>query len=150
MPGYSTPDYSTAIVDWHSHETTIRSIRRSVFMLEQGVCEALEIDPHDCRYTHALARDDDSNGIATGRLQVNRADGQIGRMAVLRAWRGRGVGSAILNRLLAAAEARDLKRVALHAQLHAKSFYAERGFVEFGGVFMEANIEHIKMTRVLP
>ena len=104
------PGYSTTIVDWHSHETTIRSIRRSVFMLEQGVCEALEIDPHDCRYTHALARDDDANGIATGRLQVNRADGQIGRMAVLRAWRGRGVGSAILNRLLAAAEARDLKR----------------------------------------
>ena len=141
------PDYSTAIVDWPSFEAIIRAIRRTVFMVEQGVSEALEVDPHDCQHTHALAFDDNGNGIATGRLL---ADGQIGRMAVLAAWRGRGVGSAILTCLLDTAEARGLKRVTLNAQTHASAFYAARGFVECGGVFMEAGIEHITMTRALP
>ena len=141
------PDYSTAIVDWPDFEAVICSIRRTVFMVEQGISEALEVDPDDCQHIHALAFDDDGNGIATGRLL---ADGQIGRMAVLAAWRGRGVGSAILTRLLDAAEARGLKRVTLNAQTHARAFYAGRGFVECGGVFMEAGIEHITMTRTLP
>lgn len=96
------PDYSTDIVDWPGHEAVIRSIRRTVFMVEQGVSEALEADPQNCQHTHALAFDDNGNGIATGRLL---ADGQIGRMAVLAAWRGRGVGSAILTRLLDTAAA---------------------------------------------
>ncbi len=141
------PGYTVAIADWRRHETVICAIRRTVFIEEQGVCEALEIDPQDPVHLHALAVDDDGNGIATGRLLVG---GQIGRMAVLESWRGRGVGSAILQRLLDTAEARGLKRVTLNAQTHAKPFYAARGFVEHGGVFMEAGIEHIAMTRPLP
>lgn len=140
-------DYSTAIVDWHNHEAVIRAIRCTVFVEEQGVSEALEVDPRDPQHTHALAFDDRGNGIATGRLL---ADGQIGRMAVLAAWRGRGVGSAILTRLLDTARARGLRRVTLNAQVRARAFYAGRGFAECGGVFMEAGIEHITMTRKLP
>jgi len=140
------PSYCTAIVDWHRHQSVIRAIRHRVFVLEQGVSEDLEIDPSDCRHTHALAFDADRNGIATGRLL---ADGRIGRMAVLEAWRRRGVGGAILQCLLDAARSRGLKAVALNAQVHARAFYAGRGFVERGGVFMEAGIEHIAMTRAL-
>lgn len=141
------PDYSIAIADWNRHTAVIRSIRRTVFIIEQGVSETLEVDPEDGLHTHALARDERGDGIATGRLL---ADGQIGRLAVLAAWRGRGVGSAILTRLIDTAETRGLKCVTLHAQLHAKAFYAARGFIEHGGVFMEAGIEHINMTRALP
>ena len=140
------PAYSTAIVDWDNYHAVILAIRRTVFVVEQGVSEALEIDPHDRRHTHALAFDEGGNGIATGRLL---ADGRIGRMAVLEAWRGRGVGGAVLQRLLDTAGARGLKRVALNAQVSARAFYAARGFVECGEVFMEAGIEHIAMTRAL-
>lgn len=140
------PSYCAAIVDWRRHQSVIRAIRHRVFVLEQGVSEALETDPRDARHTHALAFDADRNGIATGRLL---ADGRIGRMAVLEAWRRRGVGGAILECLLDAARSRGLKAVALNAQVHARAFYAGRGFVERGGVFMEAGIEHIAMTRTL-
>ncbi|MGR3914343.1 MAG: GNAT family N-acetyltransferase [Gammaproteobacteria bacterium] len=148
-------EYSAAIVDWREHHRVMCAIRRAVFINEQGVSEALEIDPHDCMHTHALARDSAGNGIATGRLCAHDAgggagaDGQIGRMAVLAAWRGRGVGGAILTRLLEAADARGMRMVSLHAQTHARAFYAARGFVEYGDIFMEAGIKHIRMSRRL-
>lgn len=140
-------EYSAAIADWRKHHRVICAIRRAVFIDEQGVSEALETDPHDRLHTHALARDSAGNGIATGRLCADGAAGQIGRMAVLQAWRGRGVGGAILAQLLAEAAARGMTSVSLHAQTHARAFYAARGFAECGEVFMEAGIEHIKMTR---
>lgn len=139
-------DYSVSIADWRRDENVIRAIRRDVFIVEQGVSETLELDPQDYQHTHALAHDSASNGIATGRLLD---DGQIGRMAVLAAWRGRGVGNAILECLIDAATVRGLPNVMLHAQIHAQAFYAARGFVATGDVFIEAGIEHIIMTRML-
>ena len=118
-------------------------MRRAVFIDEQGVSEALELDADDHQYTHALAVSDGGDAIATGRL----AGAQIGRMAVLESWRGRGVGKAILRCLIAAAGARNLRRVTLNAQVHAQTFYAANGFVADGEIFMEAGIAHIKMTR---
>ena len=145
-------EYSAAVVDWREHREVISAIRRAVFIDEQGVSEALELDPHDGAHTHALARDSAGNGIATGRLSEHDAGaaGQIGRMAVLKAWRGRGVGGAILAALLEAARERGMVSVSLHAQTHARAFYAARGFAECGETFMEAGIEHIRMTRPLP
>ena len=140
------PEYSIIIADWRRHGAAILTIRRTVFIDEQGVSEALEIDPEDHRHTHALAFDHHGAGIATGRLLADR---QIGRMAVLPAWRGRGVGDAILTRLMETARARGVKRVTLSAQVHARWFYAGRGFTAHGGVFMDAGIEHIAMTREL-
>ena len=142
--------YRTAIVDWQEHEQAIRAIRRAVFVVEQGVCEELEFDSRDSRYTYALAFAADGSAIATGRLQGDGRMGRIGRMAVLKLWRGRGVGRAILKLLLETAAQRGLEVVSLHAQVRAKSFYAEQGFVECGEIFMEAGIEHITMTRFPP
>ena len=92
-------DFTTFIADWREHKTAILSVRRAVFIDEQGVSEALELDADDHQYTHALAVSDGGDAIATGRL----AGAQIGRMAVLESWRGRGVGAAILRCLIAAA-----------------------------------------------
>ena len=145
--------YRTAIVDWQDHEQAIRAIRRTVFVVEQGVCEEIEFDPDDSQYTYALAFAADGSAIATGRLQGDGRMGRmgrIGRMAVLKPWRGRGVGRAILKLLLETATQRGLEVVSLHAQVRAKSFYAGQGFVECGEIFMEAGIEHITMTRVPP
>lgn len=142
--------YRTAIVDWQDHEQAIRAIRRTVFVVEQGVCEEIEFDSHDSRHTYALAFAADGSAIATGRLQGDGRMGRIGRMAVLKPWRGRGVGRAILKLLLETAAQRGLEVVSLHAQVRVKSFYAGQGFVECGEIFMEAGIEHITMTRVPP
>src|SRR5690606_36411215 len=64
--------------------------------------------------------------------------------------RGRGIGEALLEALVAHARARGWPEVSLHAQLHALPFYARTGFVPCGPVFSEAGIDHRLMVRRLP
>ena len=84
--------------------------------------------------------------IGCGRLLP---DGHVGRMAVLASWRGRGVGAALLTRLVAAAQARGDARVVLNAQVQAMPFYARFGFAPVGAPFVEAGIPHQAMARAL-
>ncbi len=137
------------IVGWQDAAALLRTVRLSVFVYEQGVPESLEWDAHDADAIHALAVDADGAPIGTGRLTVHPPLGHIGRMAVLKPWRGRGVGSAVLARLLAEARARGITRVVLNAQTHALPFYRRHGFVAEGQEFVDAGIPHYRMTRVL-
>ena len=107
---------------------------------------ALEWDGEDARAFHLLAVSDGGDPIATARLL---ATGQIGRMAVLPAWRGRGVGRAMLIRLLEHIERNHLPSPFLHAQTSALGFYAKLGFVAEGERFMDAGIPHVHM-RYMP
>ena len=75
----------------------------------------------------------------------DRRVGHIGRMAVLAPWRGRGVGSAILRRLIDAARERGDGEIVLAAQIQAIAFYRAHQFVEEGEVFLEAGIAHRRM-----
>jgi predicted GNAT family N-acyltransferase len=126
---------------WAQQQRGASALRRQVFVLEQGVPEALELDDMDAVSLHALACDD--NGpVATGRLLP---DGHIGRMAVRRDARGAGVGSAVLCALMERARQRGDREVVLHAQMAAQDFYARHGFEPEGEVFMDAGIEHIAM-----
>lgn len=127
-----------------AHEAT--PIRHAVFVQEQGVPAAIELDEWDPLSLHAIARDGDGRAIGTGRLLP---DGHIGRMAVLRAARGSGAGTAILLALMDAARERGHREVVLNAQTHAASFYRRLGFVEEGDVFDDAGIAHIAMRRAL-
>ncbi|HEV7394565.1 MAG TPA: GNAT family N-acetyltransferase [Burkholderiales bacterium] len=129
-------------VEWHARRADLHLVRRAVFIEEQGVSESLEWDDEDERSRHVLATDADGIPIGTGRL---RRDCQIGRMAVVREWRGRGVGSTILKTLLEIARNDACDSVRLHAQTHAISFYARCGFIAVGPEFMEAGIPHRMM-----
>ncbi|HEY9532672.1 MAG TPA: GNAT family N-acetyltransferase [Burkholderiales bacterium] len=120
-------------------------IRFAVFVEEQGVPREIELDEMDAACIHALAYLD-GKAIGTGRLLP---DGHIGRMAVLRKWRGHGVGSRILNALVEQARRRGDREVALSAQVHALAFYRAHGFVEEGGEYLEAGIRHQAMRRSL-
>ena len=124
----------------------LRAIRTSVFVDEQGVPEELEWDGLDGQCTHALAQSAAGEAIGTGRLLP---DGHIGRMAVVRHWRHKGVGSAILKVLIAAAADAGYASVALNAQTHALEFYRRFGFESEGGEFMEAGIPHRSMRLAL-
>jgi len=84
--------------------------------------------------------------IGCGRLL---RDGHIGRMAVLRECRGRGVGAALLALLVALARERGNDRAILNAQTHALPFYARFGFMPEGLEFTEAGIPHRTMTLTL-
>lgn len=136
------PAFEVIVTDWATHQAELAAIRRTVFIDEQHVPEALEMDGEDARCVHALARAAGGEAIGTGRLLPS---GQIGRMAVVRAWRGRGVGLRLLQTLVAEARRRRLP-CHLNAQTHALDFYAQAGFRAQGEEFMEAGIAHRRMV----
>jgi predicted GNAT family N-acyltransferase len=132
-------------VDWHQAGTPLAAIRKTVFVNEQKVPEALEWDGLDPDCVHVLATAANGMPIGTGRLLP---DGHIGRMAVLKGWRGRGVGGAVLAALIVAAREAGHAQAQLNAQVHALGFYARYGFVAEGAVFDDAGIPHRAMTLV--
>jgi len=127
--------------DFNDDRDSIYGIRKAVFVLEQAVPEEIEIDEHDALARHVIAWVD-GRAVGTGRLTVEKEFGRIGRMAVLRDWRGRGVGRMILDTLIAAGSGMGLERFVLSAQCHAIPFYEESGFVAEGPVYEEAGIDH--------
>ena len=137
---------SIRIVPWSEARPDAMSVREAVFVVEQGVPPEIELDEWDPKCDHALAFEPGGRAVGTGRLLP---DGHIGRMAVLRDWRGRGVGGAILAALVERAAARGMRRLVLNAQTHATPFYARYGFVAFGEEFVEAGIPHVAMARDL-
>ena len=139
-------DVRVELVDWVETEPTIRAIRETVFVSEQGVPVELEWDGLDPHCAHVLARNDLGDAIGTARMQ---ADGTIGRMAVLKDWRGRGVGHALLQRLLDLGAKQGLSRVTLAAQTYAIGFYEQAGFHVISDPFMDAGIPHRLMSREL-
>lgn len=131
---------------WTDAADALRAVRHAVFVVEQQVPESLEWDAADATSLHALAVDAADEPIGCARLLP---DGHIGRVAVLAPWRGRGVGAALLRRLVDAARAQGSVRVILNAQVAAMPFYARYGFVARGNVFDEAGIAHCAMERAL-
>ncbi len=128
---------------WPDDAALLGAVRRTVFVVEQHVPEALEWDGLDAAASHWLAVAD---GTAVGTVRL-LADGHIGRMAVLAPWRGRGLGSRLLVAAIAGAAAQGLEEVFLHAQTHALGFYRRHGFVAEGEEFMDAGIPHYAMRR---
>ena len=118
--------------------------------MEQGVPEELEIDEFDSSALHALAYHDNVC-IGTARLHMsNDGSGQIGRMAVLAAFRNRGLGLQIMNVLIGVAQSKGLSSLMLHAQVDVIPFYEKLGFIADGPSYMEAGIPHRNMMMVLP
>ena len=133
--------------DWRAAEAEAKRIRFTVFVEEQRVPPELEMDEHDAQSVHALAYwtgADAAEGrpIGTGRLLP---DGHIGRMAVLKDWRGRGAGRALLRALIDVARRRGDREVALNSQVQALGFYGAEGFQPEGAVYEEAGIPHQAM-----
>jgi predicted GNAT family N-acyltransferase len=132
----------------HAHE-----IRRRVFIEEQNVPEAIEMDEDDAHAFHALAILD-GKPVGCGRFvahghEVKPGEVKIGRMAVLPHLRTRGIGRAILLFLMGVATQRGYRNAVLHAQLTAEGFYLKNGYVPIGEVFEQAGIAHRKMERAL-
>jgi len=131
---------------WSHDAAGLSAVRRAVFIEEQGVPEALEWDEHDASALHALVLTIEGMPIGCARLLP---DGQIGRMAVLPAWRGHGIGQALLDAMQDAARRRGVRLLKLSAQMHAVPFYAAAGFVAEGAAYEEAGVLHRAMHKSL-
>ena len=134
--------FTVHLLSWHNGEPLLRTIREQVFIREQGVPAELEWDGLDQSSQHVLALSVNGDAIGCGRISP---DGKLGRIAVLPAWRGKRVGSAILEALLDYAHSQDYQLLELNAQIEAVKLYRRFDFSEVGEVFMDANMPHIKM-----
>lgn len=132
--------------DWDREHDRLVALRTCVFVKEQRVPLDEELDGHDPDCVHVAAETDDGSIVGTGRLMPG---GRIGRMAVDPDWRGRGVGRALLDALIACAREQGFATVELHAQIRAEGFYAASGFLADGPVFEDAGIPHRRMWRDL-
>ena len=126
-----------------AEKTRIMHVRFSVFVEEQGVPEELEQDDKDPTCLHALMLVEDEP-VATGRMED---DGHIGRIAVMKTYRGTGAGSRILDFMEKKAREKGLHRLYLGAQLQAIPFYEKHGYQCYGNIFMDAGIPHCHMEK---
>ncbi len=136
----------TLLIEETRDIATCRALRRVVFIEEQGVSEADEIDECDEDAIHLLAR---VEGQATGsaRLLLGDGYGKIGRVCVLRAARGQGIGAALIRAAVARfAQIEGVVEVRLGAQTHALGFYQALGFQAFGPIYDDAGIAHRDMA----
>jgi len=135
-------NFTISTVTWHDAEPLLRNVREAVFIREQGVPPELEWDGLDEDSHHVLALSNSGQAIGCWRILP---DAHIGRIAVVHDWRGKQVGTALLEGLLAYASSRGYPEVELDAQVHALPFYRRFGFTEEGEDFMDANIPHRKI-----
>lgn len=131
------------IADWQKDNADLRRIREAVFIAEQSVSPEQEWDAEDADAVHFLALEHEY-AIGTARLL---RDGHIGRVSVLKDWRGLHVGDRLLEAVIAEAERRGLKQQMLSAQVHATPFYERHGFRVVSEEFIEAGIPHVDMVR---
>lgn len=130
-------------VTWGTHQPSLHSVRHTVFVIGQNVPPEIEVDELDPECFHFLASDDE--GIPIGTARVDH-EGHIGRVAVLEAWRGRGVGTALMRAAVDCVRKQDLPAALLNSQTSAAKFYERLGFVAEGEEFMEAGIPHVAMS----
>ncbi|MDO5641684.1 MAG: GNAT family N-acetyltransferase [Paracoccus sp. (in: a-proteobacteria)] len=125
---------------------TCHALRRRVFIDEQGVTEAEEMDDLDDRAIHLLGWQDDGQAVATARVLIDGDTGKIGRVCVLAEARGTGAGAAIMRAAIAVLREEGAAQVKLSSQTHALPFYEKLGFVAYGPEYPDAGIPHRDMV----
>jgi predicted GNAT family N-acyltransferase len=123
------------------------SIRRKVFVEEQGVDPKLEYDHEEESHYYLLILG--GKAIATARWRETEKGIKLERFAVLPEYRNRGLGALILKEVIKDVISLE-KTVYLHSQLRVVPFYERNGFIKEGPIFYEANMGHyfMKFKRV--
>lgn len=127
---------------WDPLQQDAKLIRKLVFISEQNISEQDEWDDQDAISQHFVVYDQ-NQPIATARLLANNS---VGRVAVLKAYRGQGIGRLIMLEIIAYAQAQKRPSLQLSSQVHAVSFYEKLGFSIQGDEYDECGIPHIEMV----
>lgn len=133
-----------------SNESTFEQavqIREQVFVIEQKVNKADEYDQYEGVSTHFIAKWD-GQPVGTARWRFTEQGIKLERFAVLKEFRGKGVGQGLVQAVLKDIQSNSKaegKVKYLHAQLDAVPLYEKFGFEKIGDRFEECNIQHFKM-----
>jgi len=133
------------IVKWIDGHTQLKNIREKVFIQEQKVTPELEWDGMDEKAIHFLVFKDEE-AIGCARAIVIKSQMQLGRMAVLKEYRGQGAGSTLIEKVIVTAKLKQLSSIQISAQCNAINFYVKFGFEVMGDTYLDAEILHRDMT----
>ena len=133
------------IVKWIDGLSQLKNIRDKVFIQEQKVTPQLEWDGMDEKAIHFLVFNDNA-AIGCARAIVIKDHMQLGRMAVLKEYRGQGIGSALIEKAMTTAKLNQLSAIYISAQCHAIDFYKKFGFEVTSDIYLDAEIPHRDMT----
>lgn len=130
---------------WKESESFLRAIRTPVFIIEQSVTPEFEWDEVDQTALHLLAT---LNAEPIACLRIIDFH-KIGRMAVLKNFRGIGLGAALLIEAVAICKQHGNKNIHLSAQTHAIGFYEKAGFMPVSGIYCDVDIPHVDMQLII-
>ena len=133
------------IVKWIDGLSQLKNIREKVFIQEQKVTPQLEWDGMDEKAIHFLVFNDKA-AIGCARAIVIKDHMQLGRMAVLKEYRGQGIGGALIEKAVTTAKLNQLSAIYISAQCHAIDFYKKFGFEVKSDIYLDAEIPHRDMT----
>ena len=133
------------IVKWIDGLSQLKNIREKVFIQEQKVTPQLEWDGMDEKAIHFLVFNDKA-AIGCARAIVIKDHMQLGRMAVLKEYRGQGIGGALIEKAVTTAKLNQLSAIYISAQCHAIDFYKKFGFEVTSDIYLDAEILHRDMT----
>ena len=133
------------IVKWIDGLSQLKNIREKVFIQEQKVTHQLEWDGMDEKAIHFLVFTDKA-AIGCARAIVIKDHMQLGRMAVLKEYRGQGIGGALIEKAMTIAKLNQLSAIYISAQCHAIDFYKKFGFEVTSDIYLDAEIPHRDMT----
>ena len=136
-----TNEFHIEIVTWTDCQSELRNVREQVFVREQNVPIELEWDGFDETATHLLVIHK-KIPIACARILNYQV---IGRMAVLKSYRGFGLGFKILLKAIEICKLYNTQLITLSAQVHAVRFYEKAGFLVCSEPYIDANIFHVDM-----
>lgn len=130
----------------------ILALRCDIFVVEQD-CPYLDLDGIDLKpeVYQLWCQDEEQNILATARLipqGIIDQDIHIGRVCVLESARAQKLGHVLMAK--AVDDAQKIwgkQRIVISAQAHLEKFYAKHGFEKASEIYLEDNIEHIKMIR---
>ena len=134
-------NFQIEVVSWQQAEQDLRAIRTPVFIKEQAVAPDFEWDEIDQVAVHLLATQNNEPIACLRIIDYHK----IGRMAVLKEFRGNGLGAILLLEAVKICKAHGSKTVHLSAQTHAIGFYEKCGFKVTSAVYQDVHIAHVDM-----
>ncbi len=129
----------------NSDYTDCFKIREEVFIKEQNISREDEYDGIDNKCSHIVGYIK-NEPVATGRIIVKNNKHYLGRIAVIKKYRGKGYATELIKEMIIYLKRKKVSKVYLSSQLYVKELYEKIGFVTFGDIYLDCNIKHINMV----
>jgi len=139
-------DFQVRRVNWQEHGPICADLRKQVFFTEAQYHYFAALDGRDSDARHVLALDAQQQPIGCARISD---DWYISRIAVLRPWRQRGVGTALLDELIAIARDADVSEVLCAVPVFSLPYYRGQQFEQVGAAYLESDVPYQRMRLVL-